>query len=341
MAGNFNDGTRTSAATSTIYNGFGLVAGSGTGITNVTGGFNDGSKVSAASGIDYSGYGTTSVSGTGTAVTGVAGSFNDGTQTSTLTGINYTGMALGTVAGSGGAVTNVAGNFDVDTKISAASGVDYSAFVTSVAGTGATNTITGNGQTYALTGAGAGNSNGVSWTSFENIVNTGTGIFNFTGGSLSRITTTAGGDATFNSAAPVTVVAVIAGALDLTGTASTWVLSSPSSVSGSSSLVTGITYNGAAIGGTTPPDIYFNGPSVSGPTGGTIGGVIGSIGGAIAEVSARALDEAFDTDSVAKQIKDGFAGDVGTTPPMDHRIDDTGISVPGCFNESREGQGTC
>ena len=44
------------------------------------------------------------------------------------------------------------------------------------------------------------------------------------------------------------------------------------------------------------------------------------------------------TDSVAKQIDYGFAGDVGTTPPMDHRIDETGISTPDCFDESREGQ---
>jgi len=39
---------------------------------------------------------------------------------------------------------------------------------------------------------------------------------------------------------------------------------------------------------------------------------------------------------VAKQIDYGFAGDVGTTPPMDHRIDETGISTPDCLEESRE-----
>jgi hypothetical protein len=49
------------------------------------------------------------------------------------------------------------------------------------------------------------------------------------------------------------------------------------------------------------------------------------------------LLESQDTDSVSKQMNYGFAGDVGTTPPMDHRIDETGISVPNCFNESREG----
>jgi hypothetical protein len=41
---------------------------------------------------------------------------------------------------------------------------------------------------------------------------------------------------------------------------------------------------------------------------------------------------------VAEQIEFGFAGDVGTLPPMDHRLQGVGISVPECFNESREGE---
>jgi hypothetical protein len=41
---------------------------------------------------------------------------------------------------------------------------------------------------------------------------------------------------------------------------------------------------------------------------------------------------------VAEQIEFGFAGDVGTLPPMDHRLQGVGISVPKCFNESREGE---
>ena len=43
-------------------------------------------------------------------------------------------------------------------------------------------------------------------------------------------------------------------------------------------------------------------------------------------------------DSVAQQIEYGFAGDVGTLPPIDHRLQGVGISVPKCFNESREGE---
>ena len=57
-------------------------------------------------------------------------------------------------------------------------------------------------------------------------------------------------------------------------------------------------------------------------------------------VTAAIVEEAnktFGTDSVAEDVEYGFAGEVGTTPPMDHRIDESGISVPRCVQESREG----
>jgi len=66
-----------------------------------------------------------------------------------------------------------------------------------------------------------------------------------------------------------------------------------------------------------------------------------TIGAAQAAATAAAAEEAaktFGTDSVAEQIEFGFAGDVGTLPPMDHRLQGVGISVPPCFNESREGE---
>jgi hypothetical protein len=64
--------------------------------------------------------------------------------------------------------------------------------------------------------------------------------------------------------------------------------------------------------------------------------IVGSIGATVSQIAAQALKDAQSTDSVAKQIDYGFAGDVGTTPPMDHRIDETGISTPDCLEESRE-----
>ena len=66
--------------------------------------------------------------------------------------------------------------------------------------------------------------------------------------------------------------------------------------------------------------------------------ITGFIGSSVSQIAAQALQDALDTDSVQKQIDYGFAGDVGTTPPMDHRIDETGISTPQCFDQSREGE---
>ena len=51
------------------------------------------------------------------------------------------------------------------------------------------NTIDGSGLTYNLTGANAGNSDGVSWTNFKNLADGGAGVFNFhTSGSDGSVT---------------------------------------------------------------------------------------------------------------------------------------------------------
>jgi hypothetical protein len=65
--------------------------------------------------------------------------------------------------------------------------------------------------------------------------------------------------------------------------------------------------------------------------------VTSAVQGSAAAATVQEANETFGTDSVAEQVEYGFAGDVGTTPPMDHRLDETGISVPVCLNESREG----
>jgi hypothetical protein len=105
----------------------------------------------------------------------------------------------------------------------------------------------------------------------------------------------------------------------------------------------------AAVGSGDPADlqvvnpatnIFYNGSPISGAAVVAINQSGSVIASTLAQIARAALLEAQDTDSVQKQIAYGFAGDVGTTPPMDHRIDETGISVPVCFNDSREGQ-TC
>lgn len=134
-------------------------------------------------------------------------------------------------------------------------------------------------------------------------------------------------------------------------------LNSTGSVINSQNLLTTTTNlfvsgkNGSWVLGGTPPT-----GKASTATGADIGLVVGgttltvSSFGAQAEnaastaaanaaaVAAQEAKNTFGTDSVAEQIEYGFAGDVGNLPPMDHRLLGVGISVPKCFNESREGE---
>ena len=112
-----------------------------------------------------------------------------------------------------------------------------------------------------------------------------------------------------------------------TGNASTWQLSGPvtAPVFQVTNPLTNIFYNGSPVSGAAVIAVQASGSAIA---------------STLAEIARAALLESQDTDSVQKQIAYGFAGDVGNTPPMDHRIDETGISVPICFNDSREGQ-TC
>lgn len=43
-------------------------------------------------------------------------------------------------------------------------------------------------------------------------------------------------------------------------------------------------------------------------------------------------------DRVKRSINFGFTRDPGASPAMDHKIRDSGISLPQCFGESRDGQ---
>ena len=63
---------------------------------------------------------------------------------------------------------------------------------------------------------------------------------------------------------------------------------------------------------------------------------VSSVQGTAAAAVAEASKVGFDTDSVAQQINYGFVGDVGVSPPMNHTIDETGVSVPEGFGEEEE-----
>ena len=62
-----------------------------------------------------------------------------------------------------------------------------------------------------------------------------------------------------------------------------------------------------------------------------------SVAATVAAVIVEEANKTFGTDSVAEDVEYGFAGEIGATPPMDHRIDESGISLPRCVQESREG----
>src|SRR6185295_3393380 len=115
--------------------------------------------------------------------------------------------------------------------------------------------------------------------------------------------------------------------LNLTGSALQWALTGvppagPTPITVGSTNVT-VTYNGATAVASLAQQQAANAASTVSST-----------------VSAVVVDEAnktFGTDSVAEDVEYGFAGEIGATPPMDHRIDESGISLPRCVQESREG----
>jgi hypothetical protein len=67
------------------------------------------------------------------------------------------------------------------------------------------------------------------------------------------------------------------------------------------------------------------------------GNIVASVSASAAAVIVEEANRTFGTDSVAEAVEYGFAGEIGATPPMDHRIDESGISLPHCVEESRDG----
>jgi hypothetical protein len=105
------------------------------------------------------------------------------------------------------------------------------------------------------------------------------------------------------------------------------------------------------LAATTPTNLIFgSGSSVSAFLGGSTSAVtqaanatqvqatqtVSSVQGTAAAAVSEAAKAGFDTDSVAQQINYGFVGDVGVAPPFQHRIDETGVSVPEGFGEDED-----
>ena len=335
--------------------------------TAVTFDLSDGSGTTTGVGTTWSGVVTVMGSAGGDTITGTGRTYNlTGPNQGNGGSVNWTSFENLTDAGSGsfkmhsGADGSISGNLNGGTG----SSMDYTGYtsavtfsvsgaagsttgvggtrtgVTSVIGSSASDVITGSGATYDLTSQNAGKSGSLSWTGFENISDSSGGLFNLSvasnnvtgtissggAGPASCAAVNPGTCANLNSNVDITSLSVsVGGTLLLTGNASSWNLTgAPQPVS---------------FGASNPnANVFFNGACVGGPACGTVITITGSIGATVSQIATQALQEALDTDSVQKQIDYGFAGDVGTTPPMDHRIDDTGISTPQCFEQSREGE---
>jgi hypothetical protein len=273
--------------------------------------------IGSSGGATYNLTGTNSGTLNGSAFSGI-GNITAGSGADTFTG-TAGGSLQGNLNDGGGATTL----FGTQTYSGA---VTITATTAITAGSSLTFGSTVTGSTFNFTAtAGSSLATGT--------MNVGSGVVTLTAGTLlsgaSVKSTTSG---TLSSGANVAGLFVDFQSLPLTltGNASTWNLSGPGGATGQPTFqvtnsLTNIIYNGGAISGAVVVATQQS------------GSIIGST---LAEIAKAALQESQDTDSVAKQIQYGFAGDVGTTPPMNHQIDDTGISVPVCFNESRDGQ-TC
>jgi len=348
----FNDSSKVSAATGINYSGYSVntVNGTGGNVTAVAGTFNVTTKVSGASGINYGGFNVGTVSGTGggAAIVGSGQTYNltNGTPNAGTSG-TVTWSAFPNIADATGILNmqtsgSVTGNVTAQTvnygsygsavtfSLSGAAGTSTGiggtrSGTTVVTGSPNSDAITGSGASYNLTSTNSGLSGSLSWTSFENISDSSGGTFNLSLAS-NNITGTlsSGGTGTLNSSLDISTLNLsIPGTLTLSGSSANWNLSGAPQPS---------------LFQTTNPNanVYFNGACIGGPACGTVIAIVGSIGASVSQIASQAVKDAQSTDSVAKQIDYGFAGDVGTTPPMDHRIDETGISTPDCFEESRE-----
>ncbi len=183
----------TGAVTFDLANGSGETTGVGTtwnGITTVTGSSNSdtvkGGSVTFAmdaatgdagssSGIRWTSFENLFSSGAGIFSTGAAGSVS-GSITSvggTLDYTDHTGAVTFDLANGSGETTGV--------------GTTWNG-ITSVIGSSNSDTVKGSGATYNLTDANEGNSGTISWKSFEQITDTGTGTISTTGGQNYNLT---------------------------------------------------------------------------------------------------------------------------------------------------------
>jgi hypothetical protein len=163
--------------------------------------------------------------------------------------------------------------------------------ITILTGSGNSDTITGLNKTYALDAAtpDKGSSGGLTWASFENITDTGTGIFNMgTGGSVTG-TLNGGGGGTLNYGSYSTPVTVNLAGAGTTGVGSWTGIKTVTGNAANTNTVTGSgeTYNLTELNAGNNGTVYWT--SMENLTGGTgadtFTGAGGSITGALTDTA--------------------------------------------------------
>jgi hypothetical protein len=269
-----------------------------------------------------------------------------------------------------GGTFTVTGSTTLGSNVTISSGAGAIVFSGVVVGT------TAGGQTLVVNSSGAttfGSGVGTALIPIASLTTDAGGSTTFTGnvftGGTSGITVTtptitlgdtASGTGTLNSTGGLISVSNISSTLSL-GTTGSIVFTGTGTVGSTGSPIvftltpTNVqTLNAIGLTFSSPSQptglIFFPGSSVSAFLGGSFSAVtlaanatqllanstVSSVQGTAAAAVSEASKVGFDTDSVAQQINYGFVGDVGVSPPMNHTIDETGVSVPAGFGEEED-----
>ncbi len=259
------------------------------------------------------------------------------------------GSVTGNITATGGtlnyALYSTAVTFDLGDGAGNTTGIGGSwTGITTVTGSSHNDTITGSGATYNLTGADAGNSGGISWTSFENLDDAGAGIFNMhsgADGSVSGSITASGG--TVNYAGYTTAVT-----FNLSGAASTgitvgWTGITSVTGSGNTDTISGLnqTYNltgldqgdNGAVSWTSFENVSDTGVGTIATTGGQTYNLTGLDQGNITGIlSGTFTGIGHLTDTGAATFNMGTNGSVTTVSAVGGSVDYTNYGVGVTFN---------
>jgi fibronectin-binding autotransporter adhesin len=273
-------------------------------------------------GNDFSG--TLSLTGGTTQITDANALTLGNVNTGALTTINTGALDLGTGTVNGALSSTTNGG-----NITQTGGFAVTGTTNLQAGAGSITLPMANDFVGAVTAGGTGIQINDVNTLTPSAIDAGTGSLN-----LSAVQLAAGGTLSADAASTLSSNGNVSGldinmpgvGLNLTGSAQQWAFTSsvgaPSPITVPATNVS-VTVNGATAVASLAQTQAANAASTVSST-----------------VSAVIVDEAnktFGTDSVAEDVEYGFAGEIGATPPMDHRIDESGISLPRCVQESREG----